>query len=326
MDVDDLSLFEDVEISVPDNDPAWRTFEKQFLKKPGEHLFGIGRTGSGKTQKAYYIAGKLAKYETVCWWDTGKSMQFGTASELSPLFSLGYPIHIIHPLEGTVIVRGSPVPCSTKGVATPAGIWHELKPNHINIVTANPFFLDPDLYAKWTSNAFRELILFSRRSPETIRHVLPLSIFHDEFQDVAPGRDMALSSRHRYAAILMAHNVNKLRAPGIRICAFTQRDTMIMPNVRNAFSWILCCRGTKFSRDDPELAQYNNLYSRLEVYQAILWYPNRRFDGRWRFPLIAGPEGLIIEHDGIIEDVPEAPRGRGIKTQGNTKTSALGNP
>jgi len=298
---------EDNELFETEIDPAWKKFEREFLKKPGEHLFGVGRTGSGKTQKAYYIAGKLSRFETVAWMDTGKTMLFGSKSELTPLFSLGKPIHIVHPYDCSINVTGSPVPVTTFGILSPEGIWEALRPGCINIVSVAPFFIEPDLYSKYLAKAFKSLIRYTNRNPEKIHHILPLSIFMDEFQDLAPGRDMTLSTRHRYNGILLTFNVNKLRSPGIRICAFTQSDTMVMRNARSAFSWILCCRGADISRTN-QISHYNNLYAKLDVNQAILWYPNREFEGRWRFPLIPSPDGLTIEHDGLIEELEEEPK------------------
>ena len=55
------------ETEITDNpgaeDPVFSSFKTKFLQKPGEHLLGIGTTGSGKTHKAYWLLKQLMPYE-----------------------------------------------------------------------------------------------------------------------------------------------------------------------------------------------------------------------------------------------------------------------
>lgn len=286
-----------------DLNDIWTRFEKEFLEKPGEHLIGIGITGSGKTQKAYWLARKLLEHETVAWFDTGKSYGFGQFSEVAPLFTFGVPINIIIPAGMTLDVKEAPVPVQVLEAFRPGDIWDLIQPGKINIIMISRFFLDPDLYAKYTAQAFKELIIISQNKKERIKHLLPMSIFHDEFQDVAPGQTMALSQSHLHSSKMIAWNINKLRSIGVRICAFSQKWTFIYPNCRVAFSWILCCRGAYFEREDPDLAAFNSLYKRLDVWQGIMWFPRRLFKHRWRFKLYEGPKNLVISHSGILTNI-----------------------
>lgn len=312
METESNSLFEEEE-NKPDlsqlpylngeESQIWVEFENNFLKKPGEHLLGIGITGSGKTQKAYYFAKKLIPYDTLIWFDTGKSCNFGETAEIAPLFTFGIPVNIIIPMGMKINIEGSPVPFTIKEAPRPGDIWDLCEPGMINIVSINPYFIEPELYAKYTAHAFRELIIISKNKIERIRSLLPMSIFHDEFQDVAPSENMTLSASHRNSAKLMAWNINKLRSIGVRICGFSQKYMFIFPNCRIAFTWILCCRGAYFEREDPDLVAFNKMYKRLEIWQAILWFPKRLFQHKWRFRMYQGPEGLKIAHDGIMSNI-----------------------
>jgi hypothetical protein len=305
------SLFEEDETELdslqPDPDltdsDLWRLFERDFLKKPGEHLLGLGITGSGKTQKAYFLLKKLIPYETVVWFDTGKDYDFDI-SEIAPLFTFGVPINIIAPLqvEGKEIrveVSGSPVEVTVNYAAVPGRIWDLIRPGMINIVMISRFYMEPDAYAKYTAQAFKELIMINKAEKHRLKSVIPMSIFHDEFADVAPGSTMSLSESHTYSAKLMSFNINKLRSNHIRILGFTQDYTMIMRKCRVAFTWILCCRGAYFEREHRDLAKFNDLYKKLDIWQGIMWFPKRVFKHRWRFPLYKGPEGLSIRYEGI---------------------------
>lgn len=309
-----LSLFEETEdkgITLqpdPDIDPVladgdlWRLFERDFLRKPGEHLLILGITGSGKTQKAYYLLKQLIKYETCVWFDTGKDYDFDI-SEIAPLFSFGIPIKIIAPAGVHVEVSGAPVPVTISYSLTPGDIWDHLVPGKINIIMISRFFTEPDLYSKYTAQAFKELIIINKTAKNRLRDVIPMSIFHDEFSDVAPGTTMSLSDSHTYSAKLMSFNINKLRSNHIRILGMTQEYTMIMRKCRVAFSWILCCRGAYFEREHRDLAKFNDLYKRLDVWQGIMWFPKRLFKHRWKFPLYKGPEGLSIKYEGILTNI-----------------------
>lgn len=301
-----LDLFEENK-SIPDNqedidylERAYRIFDKQFLKTPGQHLVGVGITGSGKTQKAYWILKKLLDYETILWFDTGKSYQFGKYEEFGPLFSFGVPVHIIYPTGTAISIENSPVPVTYTDCERPERLWDCIRPGCINIVSLARFFIDPALHAKYAQMAFNELIVLAINDRKRLQHVLPLSVFYDEFSDIAPGKRMQISYSQNKIAALMAWNIKQLRSIGVRIVAFAQAWYNIYPAVRSQFSWILACRGAHFEREEPVIAGYNRLHGSLDVWQAILWFPTREFYGRWRFPLYQTPENLIIHHKGVL--------------------------
>lgn len=279
---------------------SWKRFNRMFLQKPGEHLILLGRTGSGKTHKLYYLVKKLIGNDTIVWFDTAKDYDLGERSELCPLFSFGLPIHIIHPAGCTVSTRNSPVPITYSICMRPQDLWKHLEPKKINIIMISRFFIEPELFAKYVSQAFRELIVIEKTRKAEIQHLKPFSIFHDELQDIAPGQKMTLSKTHAHAATVLAWNFNKLRSGGVRIVGATQSWTMVYPKVRDAFTWILCCRGASFERENTDLAQYNNMYRRLNISQGILWFPDRTFEDRWNFPRFEAAPDLEIISDGVL--------------------------
>ncbi|MCX6692273.1 MAG: hypothetical protein NTW33_09575 [Methanoregula sp.] len=64
-------------------------FVKEFLWRKGNHCFVFGTTGSGKTQKLYWLLNWLKHGETQIWFSTGKS------DEILPLFFMGMKIRVI---------------------------------------------------------------------------------------------------------------------------------------------------------------------------------------------------------------------------------------
>lgn len=282
-------------------DPVFSSFKTKFLQKPGEHLLGIGTTGSGKTHKAYWLLKQLMPYEKCIWFDCGKSAQMGAEPEIGPLFGMGYPVNIIIPWGCDVTVDNSPVQVTIQKAPSAPYFWEYIKPGHINIGIINRFIIEPEVYARYISLAYKRLIELAQpgRFP---KELLPLAIIQDEFQDVAPGQTIRLNKSMLDSAIRISWNINKLRSCGIRLCGFTQKYTFIYPNARIAFTWIMACRGAYFERDDPDLADFNRMYKRLDIQQAVMWFPKKIFRHRWRFPRYECPPDLKVSFDGLVED------------------------
>lgn len=308
METESLDLFEENK-PLPDNDEdsayleyAYTTFDRQFLRSPGQHLIGVGITGSGKTQKAYWLLKKILDHgtETLVWFDTGKSYEFGRYEEFGPLFGFGVPINIITPMGGAIQVENSPVPVSFTKCQSPESLWDCIQVGKINVVSLSRFFIDPELHAKYAQRAFNQLIVLSINSREKLQPVLPMAVFYDEFSDIAPGKRMQITRGQNKIAALMAWNIKQLRSIGVRVVGFTQAWFNVYPAVRSSFSWILACRGAHFEREEPLIAAYNRLHQGLDVWQGIMWFPTREFFGRWKFPLYHSPEGLKIQHTGIL--------------------------
>lgn len=279
-------------------------FDRQFVKKPGEHLFCVGITGSGKTQKGYWLVKQILQYETVLWFDSGKSYSLGKFQEFGPLFTFETPVHIIYPAgDISIKIENSPVPVSYSRCNSPNQLWDLIKPNQINIVSLSRFYIEPELYAKWGQRAFRELILISKNEHSRIDHVLPLAIFHDEFSDVAPGDRISISSSQRKLGRIMAHNIKELRSIGVRIVAFAQAWANVTPAVRQSFNWILACRGLRIEREEPLISHYNRLHGSLQAWQGVLWWPTREFHGIWRFPLYHSPDNMTFKKTGVLESL-----------------------
>ena len=289
-------------------DQVYAAFKSKFLKKPGEHLLGIGTTGSGKTHKAYWLLKQLLPYEKCIWFDCGKSANMGAEPEIGPLFNMGYPVNVIVPYGCTVEIKNSPVPFQISITDRADQLWYHIKPGHINIAIISRFVIEPEIYARYIAQAYKRLIELAQPG-KFPRELLPLSIIQDEFQDVAPGQTIRLNKSMLDSAIRISWNINKLRSCGIRLCGFTQKYTFIYPNARIAFTWIMACRGAYFEHDDPDLAGFNRMYKRLDIQQAVMWFPKKIFRHRWRFPRYECPEGLEITFDGLVEDdAPSKPR------------------
>jgi hypothetical protein len=310
-----LESIQDISLSklpmVSDHE-SWSVFEKAFIRTSGEHLIGIGITGSGKTQKAYRILRYLKDLDTIVWFDSGKS------GEILPLFDVGLPVNVIIP-EGVEIRFRGVVPAKIQHSPLPNTIWGFIEPGMINVIAIERYFDDVEKYALYIANAFRELIRSAQR--DTLpRAVLPMSIFYDEFQDVCPGMNATLGANHQYAARIVAFNLKKLRSCGVRVCAFAQNWTDILPAARRQFSWILVCRSAYFERDQPQLQAYNKFFNKIKTNQGILVFPSKIWSGRWKFHLYERPPGSAVDYIGTCEYEKKAKHGGG---DGPTRKESL---
>lgn len=292
---------EENEINIDDLESQYwfSEFDRNFLAKPGGHLLGIGITGSGKTQKAYYLVKKLLKFETIVWFDCGKSYNLGKYEEIGPLFNFNIPVNIIVPAGVEMRIENSPVPVYYEKTMSGFDIWDKIKPDCINIISLTRFFLMPDLFGKYCKDIFIDLIQTAMSKKERINHLLPMAIFYDELSDIAPSKTLTQQSSQHNIASVISFNITKLRSFGIRFVAFTQSYHNIYTPVRQSFNWILACRGTYLKWDEPAIRDYNPLHSKLEIPQAVLWWPDRSFHGVWRFKLFHSPGNIKIITNGI---------------------------
>jgi hypothetical protein len=295
------AVHDEEEISIDDLESQYwfKEFDRDFLGKPGGHLLGIGITGSGKTQKAYYLVKKLLEYETIIWFDSGKSYALGKYEEIAPLFNFGVPVNIIVPIGVEMKIENSPVPVSYDETIVGSDIWDKIKPGYINIISLTRFFLMPELYGKYCKDIFLDLIQTAMSNKKRLSHLIPIAIFYDEFSDLAPSKNLTVQTAQFNIAQVISFNITKLRSFGIRFCAFTQAYQNIFPAVRLSFNWVLACRGTYLKYDEPVIRNYNPLHSTLEIPQAVLWWPDRSFHGVWRFSLFHSPENIKITSSGI---------------------------
>jgi hypothetical protein len=98
------------ECGIPETDiekfihsPFWNEFFKQVINKNGMHIFDMGQTYSGKSQKARHIAKWIVPKETLIYIDTGKP------GDLQLMLTLGKPVLILIPTgTGPVRIRDPP--------------------------------------------------------------------------------------------------------------------------------------------------------------------------------------------------------------------------
>lgn len=294
--------------------PWLNWFVNDFIKKPGQHMIELGKTGTGKTQFFYWLVDMFrhyAPYEALVWFDIGKG-QYDPSTKQSgnELLTLLYyfgDVRIIT-LEGTQIHIDSDkhlgdveevfIPPESPGM-----IWQHIKPDRLNIISIDPFVEDDILYADIFGQIFTRLIFLANRG----KVYRPMTIFYDEFHNVCPAGGMSAAGSRKAAFTqnkvngLMKKNIQKLRSTGIRFIGTSHQWTQLYKPVRMSFEWICVRRGVQFSRDEGGLAAFNPRWRKMETKQAYIVIPTGDHIGPFDCVYYKTPKGLgTLEYEGII--------------------------
>lgn len=286
-----------------------KTFVYKFLFKKGSHLFIVGTSGSGKTQKGYWLVRWIATTkETVIWLDSAKNKEF------VPLLTMGYPINIIVPKGCDVILtEWDPVekkyiklknhPIVTT-VSDPGSTWWAIKKKHINILCFRNSFENPENRFAWMGELFETLSTWTRR--QRMPHIYPFAFFGDEAHWFNAGQKITSDSSRGLLSELITEHALEIRAYGGRLILFAQGYKNLPPATRENMPNNLLCRGAKISPDENNtLSQFNDRTSRykpnegLFVYDGGYTYP----DGwPWPFPFFSMPK-IKVEYKGFFDEI-----------------------
>lgn len=287
----------------------------KFLFKKGHHLFIVGTSGSGKTQKAYWVLRwiKTTK-ETPIWIDSAKNR------EMIPLLTMGIPVRIICPKGCDVIltewsddekkyVRMKHHP-EVVQVPDAGSAWWAVKKGCINIFCFRVAFSSDARAREWMGELFRtmsEWIRF-RRMPK----ILPFALFGDESHWFLAGEKITSDAERKALAEMITELSLEDRAHGARLVLMAQSFKSLPPASRENMIHVLVCRGCKVSPDENNtLSPYNSYSSRYSpnegvfVFEGGFAYPaNSEGVGYpWPFPFFPMPK-IKIEYTGCFDDKP----------------------
>lgn len=270
-------------------------FEKEFLRKPGEHLLEIGITGSGKTQGLYWICDGIVNVgkEAVVWFDLGKGNEIAVLSRFKPL-------KIFYPYECKVEVKGLEV--EFKPFDFVDEIWLELNPSKINIVSLEPFIDDPEVYSRIMATIFKRLVRLSHAG----EIYNPLTVFIDEFHNVAPGKGQGMTDNHYRVGAYVQKNVERLRSLRIRLVASTHGITKIRKGVRTSFNWLMIRRiSDRIGQEITRLEKYLDIFQTLANDEAVIVYPTKTYSDRIKLPYYAPPKEVEVSYVGLLGEKEE---------------------
>jgi len=276
----------------------------KFLWKKGNHLFVVGTTGSGKTQKLYWVVRWIATTrETVVWLDSAKN------DEILPLLMMGHPVRLICPTGCDIEIRewskrdrkyvriqNHP---EVVQVSDPGSAWWAVKRKHINIFCFRRSFRDMATRIGWMSELFSTLSDWAatRRMP----HILPMALVGDEAHWFVAGEKITTDMQRGDLSQLITELSLEHRAIGVRLVLAAQGFKNLTTGARENMINVLLCRGAHIdSSENVSLSRWNSVapYFRcsegLFVYEGGFTYPERY---PWPFPLFVKPK-MIVEYMG----------------------------
>lgn len=273
-----------------------KMFFDNFIVEKGYHLYVVGNTGSGKTQKGYWFVNWLKYTETQIWISTGKN------DEILPLLTLGLPVRIIIPNGCDVrFEERDPVTKEYRPIADhpeivhvpdPGSSWWAVKPGCINIFEFRNSFWSKDKLSDWMGKLFESLAIWTRlhRMP----HIFPFTLYVDEAQWVIAGSRISTDKRRAKNAEIVTENALEIRGAGGRLAFFAQSYKNLVPASRENLLCTCLCRGAVVdSYANPQLSRHcygkvGRLPSSYKPNEGKFVYADGRsvpWFNPWAFPL-----------------------------------------
>jgi hypothetical protein len=238
-------------------------FYYEFIGRKGNHLFIVGNTGSGKTQKGYWIMDMLKQSENQIWISTAKS------KEILPLFCMGKKVRIIIPKgaefnvlervgideleleDPPVIIEVDTAPKAWDAATIPYPDGHHKSYDYINIFEFRDTITEKDgLRSQWMVDLFESLATRTRAG--TMANIFPCTVYLDEAQWLLAGSRITKDgSRIRNGSIVI-ENVLEMRSAGCRFVMFAQSYKNIPPAIRENMLNTILCRGAKVESDEND--------------------------------------------------------------------------
>lgn len=278
--------------------PFWLEFFKQVIGKNGMHIFIMGQTYSGKSQKKRHLLKWIAPKETIIDIDTGKP------GDLHLMLTLGKPVQILIPYGCRLELRGK-LPCEVivTPVFDPKQYWNEIKKGWINIISLQNFFLDEDNHRRYIRQMFRNYLLDAKLGKH--KHYTPATVCADEAQSILGSGRVTASAEAKATGQDAANVMRMIRAMGIRWMIVSQSYYDIVGGARENAPCYVVCRGTKVDRRDSSVLHYlSGFAENCEPREGWVVMPNGRYFDRsdsLKFPLYEIPPVRVI-YRGFVDE------------------------
>ena len=268
-----------------------------FLWNWGLHLYILGTTGSGKTQKGYWLVDWMRHTrETIIWLDSGKNQ------EIVPLLKMGTPVRVICPKGCDVeftewnqaekkYVRMDPHP-EVIQVPDAGSAWWAVKKRYINIFAFRNAFENNTERLYWMAYLFETLAEWLRRG--RFPKILPFSLYGDEFQWVNAGESVTSDTNRAQVSEGISENAFEIRGYGGRLVIFSQLYKNIPPATRKNLPAVLLNRDSIVEAgENPALAKFNAHVPYYRPWEGLFVYEDKKpypATSPWKFPYYVMPK------------------------------------
>lgn len=281
--------------------PFWNEFFKQVINKSGMHIFPMGQTYSGKSQKVRHLLKWIAPKETINYIDTGKP------GDMQLMFTLGKPVQILIPYGCRLELRGK-VPCEyiVTPVFDPQQFIRELRKDWVNVISLQNYFLDEDAHRRYVRQVFKNYLLDAKLGKH--KHYTPCTWVADEAQSILGSGRVKASAEAKETGQDMANIMRQIRAMLERWIIISQSYYDIVGGARENAPCYVVCRGTKVDRRDNSTLHYLSGFAEsCEPREGWVVMPNGRYFDRsdsLKFPFYPIPDIKVI-YRGFVDEVSD---------------------
>lgn len=283
--------------------PFWNEFFKQVINRNGMHVFIMGQTYGGKTQKKRHLLKWIAPKETIIDIDTGKP------GDLQLMLTLGKPVQILIPYGCRLELRGD-IPCEVEitPIFDPLQYWKEIKKGWVNIISLQNFFLNSENHHRYIRQMFKNYLLNAKLGHH--KHFTPCTICADEAQSILGSGRVTASAEAKATGQDAANVMRQIRAMGERWIIVSQSYYDIIGGARENAPCYVVCRGTKVDRRDNSTLHYlSGFADSCEPREGWVIMPNGRYFDRTdslKFPLYKVPEVRVIYRN-FVDEITDLP-------------------
>jgi energy-coupling factor transporter ATP-binding protein EcfA2 len=243
-------------------------FANEFVFRHGDHLFIVGNTGSGKTNRGLFVMDWLKHTENQIWISTAKS------EEILPLFFQGKKVRIVipkgaefgveertragnlgfgYPLEIVEVSKASEAWDAAK-VSYPDG--HNKAYEYITIFEFRQTISENEgLRSQWMIDLFESLA--ERTRAGTMANIFPCTVYLDEAQWLLAGSRITKDGGRIRNGSIVIENVLEMRSAGCRFVMFAQSYKNIPPAIRDNLLNTILCRGAFVDSEENASLSYH---------------------------------------------------------------------
>lgn len=162
--------------------------------------------------------------EIITWRDTRKANEIATLGQFGPL-------RIFVPSDCEVTIENPLSEYENVEITSYDDIFDNLSKEHINIMSIEPFLLDPLQWLRFWSLFFETLVHKAVKKKLKV----PMSCFFDEFNQLAPSRHLPIGKNQVRMTAWIARNMETLRATKVRIIAASHGVKKLEKAIRDSF-------------------------------------------------------------------------------------------
>jgi hypothetical protein len=281
--------------------PFWNEFFKQVINKNGMHIFAMGQTYGGKTQKIRHLCKWIAPKETIIDIDSGKP------GDLQLMLTLGKPVQILIPYGCRIELKGK-LPCEVliTPVFDPKQFIREIKKGWVNIISLINFFLEEDNHRRYIRQMFHNYLLDAKLGRHD--HFTPCTWKADESQSILGSGRVKSSKEAKETGQNMATIMRMIRSMDERWIIISQSWYDIVGGARENAPCYVVSRGTKVERSEHSVLHYLSGFAEsCEPKEGWVVMPNGRYFDRMdslKFPLYEIPPVKVI-YRGFVDEMSD---------------------